>query len=121
MLLLALSLVLAYLTTAIRRFHEKTTAAVKDSDDQRSRRIKVLSEVYGKAYELIRQFDGGTDRPTCAALGHWAECLQKTLWICYGSDGETNFSRGGYYTVTVPEAESITQTGWGRTIKDWTT
>ena len=76
-LLFTLSSFLVYLTTAIRRFHEKTLA-------ERSSRLKELCEVHGRAYQLIRQFRPESERPTLGALQHFAERLRKALGACYG-------------------------------------
>jgi hypothetical protein len=110
-LLFTLSLFLVYLTTAIRRFHEKTVADLTDDltdkINQRSDRLKELCEVYGRAYQLNRQFSPEVERPTPEAVRHLAERLRKVLWACYGPAGTETFTRGGeYYSVTVPEDES---------------
>lgn len=106
-LLSILIIFLIYTTTAIRRFHERVVADLNAECALCSSRLKELCEVYGRAYQLNRQFSREVERPTPEALRHLAERLRKALGVCYGPAGTEKFTRGGdYYSVTVPEDES---------------
>lgn len=106
-LLSVLIIFLIYATTAIRRFHERVVADLNTEGALRSSRLKELSEVYGRAYQLRRQFSPEVERPTPGALQHLAERLKKALWACYGPAGTEKFTEGrDYYSVTVPDDET---------------
>lgn len=113
-IIIVLGIVIGFLLCLIdgaRRYHKKTVAhltdALTDKIKQRSSRLKELCEVYGRAYQLNRQFSPEVERPTPGALQHLAERLRKALWACYGPAGTEKFTEGkNYYSVTVPEDES---------------
>jgi hypothetical protein len=105
-LLSILIIFLIYSTTAIRRLHERVVADLDAVHGLSSSRLKELSEVYGRMYQLNRQFSE-VERPAPEALSHLAERLRKALWACYGLAGTEKFTEGGkFYSVTVPEDES---------------
>lgn len=96
-----------------RGFYMKTAnefdiqlADAKADFESRARQLEKLSQVYGSALELRLQFNSDRDRPTVAALNHWAERLKEALYACYSLSGTDKFSRDGAYTIQVPEAES---------------
>ena len=110
---LGLILALIAVVDGARRLHleavgnfDKQIADAKADFESRARKIEKLSEVYGRAYQLNRQFSE-VERPTPGTLQHLAEQLRKALGTCYSSAGTEKFTRGGdYYSVTVPEDES---------------
>lgn len=98
---------LIYSTTAIRRLHERVVVDLDAERELRSSRLKELSEVYGRVYQLYRQFSPELEPPTPGALQHLAEQLRKALGLCYGLAGTEKFTEGkDYYSVTAPEDES---------------
>lgn len=86
---------------------ENTTADL----ESRAKRMEKLSEVYGGLHELLKQDRRDEHWPTVAALKYWAERLNKALWDCYSAAGTDRFSRGGAYTLEVPEA-TTEQNDW---------
>jgi len=111
---LGLILALIAVVDGARRLHlkaignfDKQIADAKADFESRTKNLEALSEVYGRAYQLNRQFSPEVERPTPEAVRHLAERLRKVLWACYGPAGTETFTRGGeYYSVTVPEDES---------------
>lgn len=81
-------------------------ADAKADFESRAKNLETLSEVYGGLHELLKEDRRDDHRPTVAALHYWAERLAKALYTCYGLVGTDKFSRGGAYTVQVPETES---------------
>jgi hypothetical protein len=103
--LFVVSVVLARVTVAIRRLHERTVSELKADSASRAEKIELLSKMLGRVEQTIRLISHNREMGL-QMLPQLAEELKKTLWLCYRAEGAAKFKGEWTYTAALPESES---------------